>query len=134
MEFDQKIQIIEWDYDPALASGLGKDIEKEKYKGIEISQKAMNLSEPTKNFREYVLKGILIHEKNELFDKHVANAYEYKGPNETIKAVKRTKDDPNRIDLLAAAINTMARLSALDTKPRDAGEYIKDDVLSKMWG
>lgn len=58
------------------------------------------------------MEGNIIHEGNELFDWCLRNAYAYTDSNENIKLSKKNKDDTQRIDLVAAGINAMARLPA----------------------
>jgi phage terminase large subunit-like protein len=68
----------------------------------------------------------LIHEENPLLDWCVSNAYQYSDTNENIRLSKKNKDDSQRIDLLAAAINTLARIIAFDDAV-DVNERIMSD-------
>jgi phage terminase large subunit-like protein len=126
-ELDSGLKVIEWDLDGALATQLENTLEKEDYKVAEVRQNIMTLSEPTKMFREMVIQGKLIHEKNECLDWCVSNAYQYSDTNENIRLSKKNKDDSQRIDLLAAAINTLARTVAFDDAPQDLSEKILSD-------
>lgn len=132
-ETERGIKILEWDIDQALATQLGNELQKYKYDVFEVAQKITKLSEPTKLFRELVLQGKLIHEKNQLLDWCVHNAYQYSDTNENIRLSKKNKDDSQRIDLLAAAINCMARITELDGPNVDVSQYATDDFLNKYW-
>lgn len=129
-EFDNRWNILEWDLDAALATQLENTLQKQDYEVAEIRQNIMTLSEPTKLFRELTIQGKLIHEKNECLDWCVSNAYQYSDANENIRLSKKNKDDSQRIDLLAASINTLARVSAFD----DALGDISDRILSDDFG
>lgn len=126
-ELDNGLKVIEWDLDGALATQLENTLEKEGYKVAEVRQNIITLSEPTKLFREMVIQGKLIHEKNECLDWCVSNAYQYSDTNENIRLSKKNKDDSQRIDLLAASINTLARMVAFDEVPQDLSEKILSD-------
>jgi len=121
---------MEWDLDGALATQLENTLQKQEYKVVEIRQNIMTLSEPTKTFREMVIQGRLVHEENPLLDWCVSNAYQYSDTNENIRLSKKNKDDSQRIDLLSASINCMARLIAFDELPQD----LTDMVLSEEFG
>jgi phage terminase large subunit-like protein len=129
-EFSNGIKVIEFDIDPAMATQYGNTIQKQNYTVVEIAQRITVLSEPTKTFREMVLQGQLIHEENPLLDWCISNAYQYSDTNENIRLSKKNKDDSQRIDLLAAAINCMARICAFDNLPQD----ISDKILSEDFG
>lgn len=129
-EFDNGIKILEWDLDGALATQVENNLQKHGYEVVEIRQNIMTLSEPTKLFRELAIQGKLIHEENPLLDWCVSNAYQYSDTNENIRLSKKNKDDSQRIDLLAASINCIARHSALDDQSQD----ISDKILSEDFG
>lgn len=129
-EFTNGYKIIEWDIDQALATQVENALQKQGYTVVEIRQNITTLSEPTKLFREMTIQGKLIHEKNELLDWCVSNAYQYTDGNENIRLSKKNKDDSQRIDLLAASINCMARLAAFD----EVVEDISDKILSDDFG
>jgi phage terminase large subunit-like protein len=129
-EFDNGINIIEWDLDAALATQVENNLQKQNYTVVEIRQVITVLSEPTKLFREMTIQGKLIHEKNELLDWCVSNAYQFTDGNENIRISKKNKDDSQRVDLLAASINCMARLAAFDEFVGD----ISDRILSDDFG
>lgn len=129
-ELEDDNSVIEWDLDAALATQLENDLQKQGYTVAEIRQNIMTLSEPTKLFREMVMQGKLIHEENPLLDWCVSNAYQVTDNNENIRLSKKNKDDSQRIDLLAAAINCIARLCAFDDEPQDLTELVMSDDFS----
>lgn len=129
-EFDHGIKVLEWDLDAALATQLENRLQAQGYTVAEIRQNIMTLSEPTKLFRELVMQGKLIHEENPLLDWCVSNAYQYTDANENIRLSKRNKDDSQRIDLLAAAVDCMARAAAFDDAAQDLNERIMADDFS----
>jgi len=127
---DNHIQVLEWCIDAALATQMENTLQAQGETVTEVRQNIMTLSEPTKTFRELVMQGKLIHEENECLDWCVNNAYQYSDGNENIRLSKKNKDDSQRIDLLAGAINCMARIVVFDEIPRD----ISDDILSDDFG
>lgn len=126
-EFTNGYRILEWDLDQALATQLENKLQGQGYTVFEVAQRITTLSEPTKLFREMTIQGKLIHEKNELLDWCVDNAYQYTDGNENIRLSKKNKDDSQRIDLLAASINCMARLCAFDEVIGNIDEKILSD-------
>jgi phage terminase large subunit-like protein len=133
-ETDLCIKVLEFDIDAALATSYGNELIKQKYEVAEIRQNITTLSEPTKLFREMTIKGELIHEENPCLDWCLRNAEQYTDPNENIRLSKKNKDDSQRIDLVAAAINCVARLKVLDDgKVEDVSEFAEEDFLKKLW-
>lgn len=108
-EMDEKWKVQEVCYDAYGARQLAVDMSKKGYQCVEIIQGTKTLSEPTKKFRELVLQRKLVHDGNPLLTWCVSNAYEVVGEGELVKLSKKHKDDTQRIDLLAAIINAMAR-------------------------
>lgn len=96
---------------------------------IEIRQTCSGLNAATKRFRELVLQDQCIHEENPIFDWCLSNAVEVIDNYGDIKLSKRTKDDTQRIDPVAATINALAR--AIVHRPEDD---INDRILSDDWG
>ena len=133
-ETDLGISVLEFDIDQALATSFGNALIKQEYEVAEIRQNITTLSEPTKLFREMTIKGELIHENNPCLDWCLRNAEQYTDPNENIRLSKKNKDDSQRIDLVAAAINTIVRLKVLDEgKVEDVSEFAEADFLNKLW-
>lgn len=116
-EFDENWKTKEICYDPYSARQFSNDMTDEGYTCIEIPQRIGVLSEPTKRFRELVLQGKIVHDGSPLLTWCLSNAVEVKDNHENIKLSKKHKDDSQRIDLVAAIINALAR--AMAPEPED---------------
>lgn len=128
MEKERSWIIKEIDYDPYNATQYAQDLEKEGYTCVEIRQGVKTLSEPTKRFRELVMKGKIVHDGSPLLIWCFSNAVEIEDANGNIKLAKRTKDDSQRIDVAAAIINAFARaIYAIEDKSKN------DIILSDGW-
>lgn len=127
LEFDEKWNIIEVDYDPYNATHFAQEMESDGYATVEIRQGVQTLSEPTKYFRELVLKGLIVHDGSPLLTWCLSNAVEIIDNNGNIKLSKKHKDDSQRIDLLAAIINALARAMYGETK-KFRSKYEDEDV------
>ena len=112
MEDEQGWEMKEICYDPYSAEYPTQDLERAGYTRVEILQVMSVLSEPTKFFRTLVLEGKLVHDGSPLLTWCVSNAMEISDTNENIKLSKKNKDDSQRIDMLAAAINAIVRAMA----------------------
>lgn len=123
-EFDNDWDIKEICYDPYSAEYCTQDLEREGYTRVMIRQGVQTLSEPTKFFREAVLKGKLVHDGSPLLTWCVSNAIEVSDNNGNIKLSKKHKDDTQRIDLLAAAINAIVRAQL---------NFPTEEVKPKVW-
>lgn len=106
-------KVIEVTYDPWNATYWATTLMKKGRQCVEIRQGVQTLSEPTKLFRTYLAQGKIIHDGNPILKIHLANAKEVVDNNGNIKLSKENKDSNKRIDLLAAVINCMVRLSVL---------------------
>lgn len=115
-EFDEGWKIKEVDIDPYGARQFGNDMTAEGYTCVEIRQGVQTLSEPTKKFRELVLQGKMVHDGSPLLTWNLSNAIEVGDNNGNIKLSKKHKDDSQRIDLLAAIINALARATVNEDK------------------
>jgi phage terminase large subunit-like protein len=113
-ELDEGWKIKEVCYDPYNAEHFTQELEAKGYTRIEIRQGVQTLSEPIKRFRELVMQGKIIHDNNPLLIWCISNAIEIADNNGNIKLNKRTKDDSQRIDLLAAIINACVRAFAVE--------------------
>ena len=132
-EFDNGWKYKQICYDSFNASHFIQDLVADRYEieqMVEVRQGFKTLSEPTKKFREYVLQGKLVHDGNPLLTWCLGNAVERNDENGNIALSKKNKDDSQRIDLAAAAINAMVGLLANDGSDssvyddRPAGEKI----------
>ncbi|EJW20034.1 terminase large subunit [Paenibacillus alvei] len=129
MEQDQDWFVKEICYDPYNATHFTQQLEAEGYERVEIRQGVQTLSEPTKFFRELVLKGLIVHDGSPLLTWCLSNAVEIIDSNGNIKLSKKHKDDSQRIDLIAAIINAMVRAMVGDGRI-DLNGHIKDDEFS----
>lgn len=100
-------EVIENCFDKWNASHLAQELTDEGYTMVEIPQAIKYLSLPTKNFREQVLQGNIIHDGNELLTWCIGNAVTRVDSQENIMLDK--SKSTNRIDLIAALINAHAR-------------------------
>lgn len=131
MEFDEKWNILEVCYDPYNATHFTQELENEGYQRVEIRQGVQTLSEPTKFFRELVLKGQIVHDNSPLLTWCLSNAVEVVDNNGNIKLSKKHKDDSQRIDLIAAIINAMVR--AMSMPSVDVSEFSEEEFLKNLW-
>ncbi|WP_405131890.1 terminase TerL endonuclease subunit [Paenibacillus sp. FSL H8-0317] len=126
-EREQGWKIHEVCYDPYNATHFTGELEEEGYIRVEIGQVMKMLSEPTKFFRELVLRGLLVHDGSPLLTWCLSNAVEVVDNNGNIKLSKKHKDDSQRIDLIAAIINAMVRAMVRDV---DLNSHIMKDDFS----
>ncbi|MCL6453560.1 MAG: terminase large subunit [Alicyclobacillus sp.] len=94
-------------YDPYNATHFAQELEADGYVMVEIRQGIPTLSGPTKNFRELVLSGRIVHDKNPVLTWAMGNAVEKIDHNENIMLDK--DKSTNRIDPVAALINAHTR-------------------------
>ncbi|MFR4758359.1 MAG: terminase TerL endonuclease subunit [Evtepia gabavorous] len=76
---------------------------------MEISQTCAGQNLAVKTFRELLLQGLLVLEESPLLLWCLANAIEVQNNYGDIKLSKKHKDDTERIDPVAAAMNALAR-------------------------
>lgn len=100
-------------YDEWSAGLIVQEMSEEGFEMVEIPQRITTLSEPTKNFREMVYSGKIIHNNNPVLDWAVSNAIEHVDVSENIRLVKNKSVD--RIDPICALIN--AHVRAVFAKP-----------------
>lgn len=94
-------------YDPYNATQFAQEMESDGYLMVEVRQGVKSLSEPTKNFRELVLSGKIIHDKNPVLTWATGNAVTRQDSNENIMLDKDKSS--NRIDPIAALMNAHTR-------------------------
>jgi phage terminase large subunit-like protein len=116
-------------YDPYNATHFTQQLEDEGYERVEIRQGVQTLSEPTKFFRELVLRGLIVHDGSPLLTWCLSNAIEVQDNNGNIKLSKKHKDDSQRIDLIAAILNAMVRAMAGDGRI-NLNEHIMNEDFS----
>jgi phage terminase large subunit-like protein len=104
-------------FDPWNARQLAGIMDERRYTCVEVRQGTKTLSEPTKKFRDYILRGKMYHEENRLFDWCLSNCIEFADSNDNIKLTKRTRNNVRRIDLVAAYLNAFSRAYTGEVKP-----------------
>lgn len=98
----------EWCFDPWSCSQVMSWLIEEGESVVEVRQGVRTLSEPTKDFRDQILKGNIIHDGSPLMSWSIGNAIvDVVDRNENILLNK--KKSVQRIDPLAAAINAHVR-------------------------
>lgn len=129
-ETDRNWKISEVGYDGhnavQLAQNLAGNYGEESI--VEVRQTCSGQNAAVKRFREVVLQGDCIHEENPIFDWCLDNAIEVKDNYGDIKLSKRTKNDTQRIDPVAALMNAFAR--AIVHEPE---KDINETILSDDW-
>lgn len=114
-------------FDPYNATLYMTQLEKKSGRTVvEVRQGTLTLSEPTNRLRELIVSGKVVHDGNPLLTWALGNAYAVSDTNENIKLSKRNKDDSQRIDPAAAAINALSRLPQMVKK---RSKYEDEDVL-----
>lgn len=101
-------------YDEWSAGLISQEMMEEGYEMVEIRQGIHTLSEPTKNFREEVYRGKVIHDGNPVLTWAIGNAVTRADHNENIM-LDKTKST-NRIDPIAATINAHVRTMVKEVK------------------
>jgi len=130
VELENGWEVHEFCYDPYNATHMANELQAEGYTTVEIRQGVQTLSEPTKLFREKIAQGKIVHDGSPLLTWCLANAVTAQDTNENIKLSKKNASDTKRIDLLAAAINAMVRIQAL----QDASRDLSDEIKNGDWG
>lgn len=118
-------RIAEVCFDPYNATHFAQEMEAEGFKVLEIRQGVQTLSEPTKDFRELVLSGKIIHDNNPVLTWAVSNAVTRQDHNENIMLDK--DKSTNRIDPIAALINAHVRARL---RPEGISVYETRGILS----
>lgn len=94
-------------YDDWSAGLISQELMEEGHELVEIRQGIHTLSEPTKNFREEVYSGNIVHDKNPVLTWGISNAVTRSDHNENLMLDKAKST--NRIDPIAALINAHVR-------------------------
>ena len=118
-------KVREIDYDGHNATDLAIAMREKRGEDsvVEIPQTCAGLNQATKRLRELILQGKLVAEYSQLLLWCCGNAVEVLNNYGDIKLSKRHKDDSQRIDPLAAALNALARLLVAQETP-DINEII----------
>lgn len=119
-------------YDPWNASQFAQDMEKEGFVMVEIRQGIKTLGEATKDFREKVYQGKIIHNNNPVLTWAVGNAAVRSDANENIMLDKSKSSE--RIDPIAAIINAYSQAIKRQVYKVDINKYADIEFLTKLWG
>lgn len=127
-ERDHKWFVREVDYDGHNATDLAIKMCQERNSEefcVEIAQTCAGQNLAVKTFREMLLKDMIVLEENPLAIWCFGNAIEIQNNFGDIKLSKKHKDDTERIDPVAAAMNALARVLVRKDKPIDLGTAIR---------
>lgn len=113
--------------DPWNATQFMQDMEQEGYTVVEIRQGMMTLGGPTKDFRDQVYAGNVIHANNPVLTYAVSNAVVKMDHNENIMLDKAKSSE--RIDPIASVINAYVRAMVIDNN-KDWNKHILSDDWS----
>lgn len=113
--------------DPWNATQFMQDMDNEGYTIVEIRQGIPTLGGPTKDFRDQVYAGNVIHTNNPVLTYAVGNAVVKKDHNENIKLDKEKSVE--RIDPIASIINAYVRAMVIDNN-KDWNKHILSDDWS----
>lgn len=128
-EFEKryKCRVKEVCCDPWNATQFMQDMDKEGYIPIEIRQGTKTLGGPTKDLREQVYMGNVIHDNNPVLTWAISNAVTKMDHNENIMLDKTKSTE--RIDPIASVINAHTR-AMVKTEDIDLNEHILSDDFS----
>ena len=98
-------------FDSYNATQFSQNMETHGIEQVEVRQGVKTLSEPTKNFRETVYQGKIIHNNNPVLTWAIGNAVTRQDHNENIMLDK--DKSTNRIDPIASLINAHVRAMLL---------------------
>jgi phage terminase large subunit-like protein len=126
-EQQYKVKVREICADPWNATQFMQDMEAEGYTVVEIRQGIQTLGGPTKDFREQVYSGNLIHNNNPVLTWAISNAVTRQDANENIMLDKSKSTE--RIDPIAAVINAHVR-AMLNSFEVDLNAHILSDDFS----
>lgn len=101
-------------YDKWNANMFGTEMTNQGHTCVDIRQGMRTLGEPTKNFREEVYKGNVVHNNNPVLTWAIGNAVTKMAPNETFMLDK--SKSTQRIDPIAALINAHVRAMVVEEK------------------
>lgn len=127
-KMSKELVIKEIDYDPYNATQFAQSMESKGYVMVEIRQGIRTLGEPTKDFRESVYKGNIIHDGDPVLTWAVGNAITKTDAQENIMLDK--SKSTNRIDPLAATINAFTRARLDEFSNIDYNKYILSEEFS----
>ena len=126
-------EVEEVDYDGRNATDLAIRMNEDRNREdfcVEVAQTCAGQNLAVKTFRELLLQEKVVLEESPLAYWCLGNAIEIQNNYGDLKLSKRHKDDTERIDPVAAAMNALARLLVKRSPGRDINEH----VLSEDWG
>jgi phage terminase large subunit-like protein len=129
-EQQYKVKVREICADPWNATQFMQDMEAEGYTVIEIRQGIQTLGGPTKDFREQVYSGNVIHNNNPVLTWALSNAVTRQDANENIMLDKSKSTE--RIDPIAAVINAHVR-AMLRNESIDINEVTEEYLRMMGW-
>lgn len=132
-ERDHGWKVLEVDYDGHNATDLAIRMNEERNREdfcVEVPQHCAGQNLAVKGFRELLLSGRLVLEYSPLLLWCLGNAVEVQNNFADVKLNKKHKDDSQRIDPLAAAMNALARALVR----RNAGPEYDPTTLGEEWG
>lgn len=118
-------------YDPQMSLEIVEKLQ-DKIALFPVNQRIEVLSEPTKDFEEFVLAGKII-DANPVMKWCVSNARRYM-TNKLVKVQKVHKDSPQRIDLVVSSILAVFKLRDLIKIKPDEEKKVDFRKLSKAMG
>ncbi|WP_368492850.1 terminase large subunit [Geobacillus thermodenitrificans] len=130
--FEQQynVKIREICADPWNATQFMQDMEAEGYTVVEIRQGIQTLGSATKDFREQVYQGNVIHNNNPVLTWALSNAVTRQDANENIMLDKSKSTE--RIDPIAAVLNAHVR-AMLKTDTIDINEVTEEYLKMMGW-
>lgn len=127
-EQEHRWKVDEVDYDghnaTDLAIRMNEDRNREDF-CVEVAQTCAGQNLAVKTFRELLLQGRVVLEQSPLALWCLANAIEIQNNYGDIKLSKRHKDDTQRIDPAAAAMNALARVLVKRTAAPDLAQAVR---------
>lgn len=126
-ERDHRWQVDEVDYDGHNATDLAIRMNEDRGRDdwcVEVSQTCAGQNLAVKTFRELLLQDRVVIEESPLVLWCLQNAIEIQNNYGDIKLSKRHKDDTERIDPVAAAMNALARLLVRKNGKPDLAEAL----------
>jgi len=127
-EREHRWRVDEVDYDghnaTDLAIRMNEDRNREDF-CVEVAQTCAGQNLAVKTFRELLLQGRVVIEESPLVLWCLANAIEIQNNYGDIKLSKRHKDDTQRIDPVAAAMNALARVLVKRTAAPDLAQAVR---------
>lgn len=127
-ERDHGWQVDEVDYDGHNATDLSIQMNEDRNREdfcVEVAQTCAGQNLAVKTFRELLLQDKVVLEESPLVLWCLQNAIEIQNNYGDIKLSKRHKDDTERIDPVAAAMNALARLLVREKPKPDLAAAMK---------